>query len=172
MFNLIVTTFRHMESEVASEILSLLKEMGDEQPEIYRTNVSGLLTARTNLDPYEVIRNIRKKVQDEPWSVHYLQRLIPVDAVVNTNIDDIKDAVTKLASRIGEHETFRITVEKRYSGLSSSDVIKNIAGIIERKVSLESQDWIVLIEIIGENTAVSVIKSDAIFSAVKVKRES
>lgn len=161
-----------MESEAASEILSLLKEMGDEQPEIYSTNVSGLLTARTNLDPYEVIRNIRKKVQDEPWSVRYLQRLIPIDAVVNTNIDDIKDAVTKLASRIGEHETFRITVEKRYSGLSSSDVIKNVASIIERKVSLESQDWIVLIEIIGENTAVSVIKPDAIFSAVKVKRES
>lgn len=161
-----------MESEAASEILSLLKEMGDEQPEIYRTNVSGLLTARTNLDPHEVIRNIRKKVQDEPWSVRYLQRLIPIDAVVNTNIDDIKDAVTKLASRIGEHETFRITVEKRYSGLSSSDVIKNVASIIERKVSLESQDWIVLIEIIGENTAVSVIKPDAIFSAVKVKRES
>ncbi|MGH9909549.1 MAG: THUMP domain-containing protein [Nitrososphaerales archaeon] len=161
-----------MESEAASEILSLLKEMGDEQPEIYRMNVSGLLTARTNLDPHEVIRNIRKKVQDEPWSVRYLQRLIPIDAVINTNIDDIKDAVTKLASRIGEHETFRITVEKRYSGISSSDVIKNVASIIERKVSLESQDWIVLIEIIGENTAVSVIKPDAIFSAVKVKRES
>lgn len=64
MFNLIVTTFRHMESEAASEILSLLKEMGDEQPEIYRMDVSGLLTARTNLDPHEVIRNIRKKVQD------------------------------------------------------------------------------------------------------------
>ncbi len=172
MFNLIVTTFRHMESEAGSEIHSLLVEMGDPQPEINHTTVSGLLTAKTSLEPHEVIRNIRKIVQDEPWNIRYVQRLIPVDMVVNADIDDIKDAVSKLASRIGERETFRITVEKRHSNIASSDIIKTIANIIDQKVSLEVQDWVVLIEIIGEDAAVSVIRPDAIFSAVKIKRES
>jgi tRNA acetyltransferase TAN1 len=172
MFNLIVTTFRHMESEAGSEIYSLLTGMGDPQPEINRTAVSGLLTAKTSLEPYEVIRNVRKIVQDEPWNVRYIQRLIPVDTVVGADIDDIKDAVAKLAPRIGTHETFRITVEKRHSNIASSDIIKAVADIIDQKVSLEVQDWIVLIEIIGEVAAISVIRPDAIFSAVKMKRES
>jgi tRNA acetyltransferase TAN1 len=172
MFNLIVTTFRHMESEAGSEINSLLAEMGDMQPEINYTNVSGLLTAKTTLDPHQVIQNVKKIVQDEPWSIRYIQRLIPVETVVNTDINDIKDEVMKLASRIGKNETFRITVEKRHSNLASSDIIRNVADVIDRKVSLDTQDWIVLIEIIGEHTAVSIIRPDAIFSAVKTKRES
>ena len=171
MFNLIVTTFRHMESEPGSEIYSLLTEMGDIQPEINHTKVSGLFTVKTNLDPHEVIQKIRKIVQDEPWNVRYIQRLIVVDIVINTNISDIKEEVKKLASRIGKHETFRITIEKRYSNLVSSDIIKNIADVIERKVSLDIQDWLVLIEIIGEYTAISVIRPDTMFSAVKIKRE-
>ena len=129
MFNLIVTTFRHMESEAGSEIYSLLTEMGDIQPEINHTKVSGLFTVKTNLDPHEVIQKIRKIVQDEPWNVRYIQRLIVVDIVINTNISDIKEEVKKLASRIGKHETFRITIEKRYSNLVSSDIIKNIADV-------------------------------------------
>jgi tRNA acetyltransferase TAN1 len=172
MFNLIVTTFRHMENECASEIFALLKEIGDEQADINRTGISGLVTARTNLDPYHVIELIRKRVQEEPWSVRYLQRLIPIDMVVNAEIDEIKKAVEKLASRIGENQTFRITVEKRHSDLSSSDIIRNVADVIDRKVSLEVQDWIVLIEIIGKEAGISILKPDTIFSSVKVKRES
>jgi len=172
MFNLIVTTFRHMEREAGSEIYSLLIEMGDTQPVINLTKVSGLLTAKTTLKPLEVIQRVRKMIQDEPWSVRYIQRLIPVDAVVDTNINDIKEEVARLASRIGEGQTFRITVEKRHSNIASSDIIKNVANIIDRKVSLDVQDWVVLIEIVDQDTAVCVIRPDAIFSAVKIKRES
>ena len=82
-----------MESEAGSEIYSLLTEMGDVQPEINRTKVSGLFTVKTNLDPHEVIQKIRKIVQDEPWNVRYIQRLIVVDIVINTNISDIKEDV-------------------------------------------------------------------------------
>ncbi|MFQ5940218.1 MAG: THUMP domain-containing protein [Nitrososphaerales archaeon] len=172
MFNLIVTTFRHMESEAASEIGSLLIELGDTDATINQTKVSGLLTVKTGLEPQEVIQRVTKIVQNEPWNVRYIQRLIPVDVVVNTNINDVRDEVAKLASRIGQRETFRITVEKRHSNLSSSDIIKNVADVVDRKVSLDVQDWLVLIEIIGEDTAVSVIRPDALFSAIKIKRES
>ncbi|MEM2759841.1 MAG: THUMP domain-containing protein [Nitrososphaerales archaeon] len=172
MFDLIVTTFRHMEHEAASEIYALLKEIGDEQPEVIRTSVSGLLTVRTHLDPYIVIHEIRERVQEEPWNVRYLLRLIPIDVVVNTNIDEIKDAVAKLAPRILENETFRVTVEKRHSDILSADIIKNVAEVIDRKVSLDVQDWIVLVEVIGKETGISVVRPDFIFSSVKVKRES
>lgn len=172
MFNLVVTTFRHMETEASSEMYSLLDEIGDKEPVINYTKVSGLLTAKTNMNPYEVVTKIKKIIQDDPWKIRYIQRLIPVDIVVNTDINEIKEAVGKLVSRIKEDETFRITIEKRHSKLSSSDIIRDVASMIDRKVSLDVQDWIVLIEIIAENTGVSIVRPDHIFSSVKIKRES
>jgi tRNA acetyltransferase TAN1 len=161
-----------MENEAAAELFSLLSQIGDMQAEIDRTKISGLLTVTTNLQPIEVVAKIRKLVQDEPWIVRYIQRLIPIDAVVNTDVDEIREQAARLASRIGERETFRVTVEKRHSNISTSDLIRNVASVIDRKVSLEVQDWIVLIEIVGEQTGVSVMRPDAIFSAAKTKRQS
>lgn len=172
MFNLLVTTFRNMETEASSEMHALLAELGDEESEIDYTNVSGLLTARTNLEPLEVVQKIRKMVQDEPWKLRYVLRLIPIEVVVNTDLDSIKDTALKLASRIKDNETFRVTVEKRRSNIPSTDIVEAVASVIDREVSLKEQDWIVLVEIIGKETGISVIKPDSIFSAVKVKRES
>ncbi len=161
-----------MEREASLEFDSLLFEMGDTRPNTERTKVSGLLTAKTSLEPIKVIRHIRKIVLDEPWNVRYVQRVIPVDIVVNTNIDVMKNEIARLSSRIGKHETFRILIEKRHCNLASYDIIRNVGSVIERKVSLGQQDWLVLIEIIGEDTAISVIRPEDIFSAVKIKRES
>jgi len=170
MFNLLVTTHRFMETEAGTEINALLGEIGDKGPEISYTGVSGLLTCKTNLDPLEVIQKIKKNVQDEPWKVRYVLRLIPIDTVVNTDIVDITNAAKNLATRIKEDETFRVTVEKRRSEIKSMEIIEAVAAVIDRKVSLEKQDWIVLIEVVGKETGISVIKPDSIFSAVKVKR--
>jgi len=172
MFNMLLTTYRHMESEAGAEVSHLLGEIGDKAPEIRHTGVSGLLTCKTNLDPLEVTQKIKKIVQDEPWKVRYVLRLIPIDIVVNTDIVDIKNAVVDLAARIKESETFRVTVEKRRSNIKTTEIIEAVAGVIDRKVSLERQDWVVLIEVVGRETGVSVIKPDNIFSTVKVKRES
>jgi tRNA acetyltransferase TAN1 len=172
MFNMLITTYRHMETEASAEINALLGEINDNGPEISYTDVSGLLTCRTNLDPLEAIQKIRKLVQDEPWKVRYVLRLIPIDTVVNTDIVDIKNAVKDLASRIKKDETFRVTVEKRRHNIKSMEIIEAVAGVIDRKVSLDKQDWVVLIEVVGRETGISVIKSDDIFSLVKVKRES
>ncbi len=169
---MLVTTHRHMEPEAREEINFLLKEFGDESSEINYSGLSGLLTCKTSLDPLEVVEKIKKIVQDDPWKVRYVLRLIPVNVVVNTDLMDIKDAAKDLANRIGRNETFRITVEKRSSNIHSNEIIEAIATVIDRKVSLEKHDWVILVEVIGKETGVSVMKPENIFSAVKVKRES
>jgi len=172
MFNMLVTTHRHMETEAREEITFLLGEFGDNAPEISCSGLSGLLTCKTSLDPLEVVQKIKKIVQDDPWKVRYVLRLIPIDIVVNTDLLDIKNAAKELANSIGKNETFRITVEKRRSNIHSNEIIETIATVIDRKVSLEKHDWVVLVQVIGKDTGISVIKPDHIFSAVKVKRES
>jgi len=169
-FNLIATTHRGLEHKASSELFALLTQIGDEMPDVMRTGLRGLLIAKTNLQPIKVIEEIRKIVIEDPLRIRYLLRLIPIDTVVDSDIEKIVDATSSLALRIEKNNTFRITVEKRRTILSSSDIIHSVAKIIDMPVNLENPDWIVLIEIIGRFTGVSVIKPHQILNVIKVVR--
>lgn len=169
-FNLILSTSRFREEEAQDEILDLLDRFGDQEAEAEITEVKGLLIAETALDPFAVIEGLKKLVAEEPWRVRYVLRVIPVEVVVPAELDDIKKAAKELAARI-EKDTFRITVEKRHSPLESIDVIKAVAGEIDSKVDLENPRWMVLVEILGGQAGLSVIRPDQVFSAVVEKRK-
>jgi tRNA acetyltransferase TAN1 len=124
---------------------------------------------QTGLDPFAVIDRLKELVASEPWQVRYILRVLPVEAVVPTEFDAIRHAAKQLASKIG-NDSFRITVEKRHSSLESIEVIKAIAGEIESKVNLENPGWVVLVQIVGGQTGVSVIRPDQVFSSVVEKR--
>lgn len=168
-FNLILSTSRFREEEAQDEILDLLDMFGDQEAEAEITEVKGLLIAETALDPFAVIEELKKLVAEEPWRVRYVLRVIPVEVVVPAELDNIKKAAKELAARI-EKDTFRITVEKRHSPLESIDVIKAVAGEIDSKVDLENPRWMVLVEILGGQAGLSVIRPDQVFSAVVEKR--
>lgn len=169
--NLIITCARHLEPETTDELSAVLAQFGDENPEISRTSMSGVLTAKTKLVPFEVIKNIREKIVDEPWSIRYCLRIIPIEKVVDTNLEEISTQVFSLMEKVNEKESYRITIEKRNSDISSTEIISKIADNITNKVSLEKPDWIALIEILGNKTGVSVLKSDDIFSLEISKRK-
>ncbi len=169
--NLIITCARHLEPETTDELSAVLAQFGDENPEISRTSMSGVLTVKTKLVPFEVIKNIREKIVDEPWSIRYCLRIIPIEQVVDTNLEEISTQVFSLMKKVNEKESYRITIEKRNSDISSAEIISKIADNITNKVSLEKPDWIALIEILGNKTGVSVLKSDDIFSLEISKRE-
>ena len=168
-FNLLVTTTRGNEDNACSEIWYLLKEIGDEKAEVDRTGVSGLIAAKTSLNPFEVIVKLREILKERPYEFRYSLRIIPIEKVVKTRLEEIEKAAEEFAPKIGENETFRITVEKRFTEISTKDVIEAAASKIERKVNLEKPDKIMLIEIIGGLTGISVIKPNDIISVSKEK---
>jgi tRNA acetyltransferase TAN1 len=168
-FNLVFSTSRFREEEAQDEILDLLDMFGDQEAEAEITEVKGLLLAQTALDPFAVVGKLKELVASEPWQVRYILRVLPIEAVVPTELDAIRQAAKELASKIGK-DTFRITVEKRHSPVESIDVIRAIAGEIESKVNLENPGWIVLVEVVGNQTGVSVIRPDQMFSSVVEKR--
>jgi tRNA acetyltransferase TAN1 len=71
---------------------------------------------------------------------------------------------------IKSQNTYRITVEKRHSTISTNEIIDAIASRIQNKVSLKKFDWIVLVEILGNKTGVSVLKENDIISTQRLKR--
>lgn len=168
--NLIITCARHLETETKEEMSRFLEEFGDSEPQISITEMSGILTAKTNLDPVEVIKKIREIIDDEPWSVRYCLRIIPIQKLTNTGIDEIEQAVDDVTNQISEGETYRISIEKRNSNISSQDLITKVAHKIKNKVSLEHPDKIIQIEILGGKTGISILKKEDILSVEKTKR--
>jgi len=165
--NIIATCDRIRESEACSELWMLLRAVGDESPAVDRTRIRGLISARTGLDPLEAIRGLREELRRDPEGIKALLRVIPVQTVVDSDTDTIKEASHRMAARIGEGEPYRITVEKRRTGLRSRELIEAIAEGLPQRVDLENPDWIVLIEVMGNATGVSVIPPDGILNIQK-----
>ena len=168
--NLIVTCARHLEPETEEELRGFLDEFGDSDPKVTITSMSGILTAETKLEPVETVRKIKEMLLDEPWSVRYCLRIIPIQRIVETNIEEIEKVVEELADNISKDEKYRISIEKRNSDMSSQDIITKIASKIKSQVSLEFPDKVVLIEILGNKTGISVLKKSDILSTEKTKR--
>jgi tRNA acetyltransferase TAN1 len=89
---------------------------------------------------------------------------------VPAQITDIQDGAVTIAGGIAQKEKFRITIEKRHTGLSSKTIIDTVAKNIDRIVDLETPDKILLIEIIGELAGLSVITPTDILSVEREKR--
>jgi tRNA acetyltransferase TAN1 len=166
VFNLIASTFRYREIQAEQELGKILNILGDPLPEIRSTAISGLLIGRTRLDPFSISQNLVRLLNDEPWVFKYVQRVIPIQKVVNTELDRIRECVRDIASKIQPSETYRITVEKRHNTISSTDIIYSCASTVDRKVNLANPDWIVLIEVIQTVTGLSIVKPHHVFSAV------
>ncbi len=170
MMNLIVTCARHLEGETEDELIDILDELGDSDVKISVSSMSGIITVQTKLDPIEVVRKMKEMVLDEPWSIRYCLRIIPIQKVVETNIEEIEKSISNMSSEINEKESYRILIEKRNSDISSKEIITKIANGIKNKVSLDFPDKIILIEILGIITGISILKKSDILSLEKTKR--
>jgi tRNA acetyltransferase TAN1 len=168
-FNLLVTTSRGNERETCDELRFLLGEIGDSKPEVEKTGVSGLIAAKTALDPREVVQKLRRILSERPYEFRFTFRVVPVEKVIQTDLVGIELAAVEFASRIDENETFRITLEKRFSSTPTQSIIEAAASSIKRKVNLEKPDWILLIEVVGSLTGMSLLRPNDVLSSVKEK---
>lgn len=168
-FNLLATTSRGYESYARSELRFLFEKIGDASPIIERTGISGLIAVKTNVDALEVIRQFRAILHQRPYEFRFILRIIPIEKVVHTDLEQIQQAVTEFSPKIGENETFRVTVEKRLTTTHTKDIIEKVAANVKRKVNLTRPDKIILIEVLGGLTGVSVVKPEDILSVLKEK---
>ncbi|MDQ3872909.1 MAG: THUMP domain-containing protein [Thermoproteota archaeon] len=169
-FNLIVSTYRFREEDAQDEILKMLNIFGDPEAESEIAEVKGLILAKTSLDPIAVINDLKKLVVSEPWQLRYILRVLPIQVVTPTRLDAISEAARDLGKKIG-NGTFRVTVEKRHTSLSSTQIVNAIANRISNKVNLDDPDLVILVQILGGLTGLSVLRPDQIFSSVIEKRK-
>ena len=170
--NLLVTCARNLESETEHEIKKIINEYGDQELKIYKSNMRGILFVDIDIEATKIVDWVKNKIIEEPWFIRYCLRIIPIQAETDTDISKIKQKIQELKNIIKKNDSYRITVEKRNSDISSKEIITEIADMFSNKVSLDEPDWIVLIEILGNKTGMSILKNNQIFSLEKLKRES
>jgi len=170
--NLIITCARSLEPETKNEIKKILDELGDQEPEILNVGMRGILMVDTIIEPSKIIDWVRNKIVEEPWLIRYCLRIIPIQSITETNIDKIKQNIIKLKDSIQKNDSYRITIEKRNTSISTNEIITEVAKIFPNKVSLNKPDLIVLIEILGDKTGISILKDSELFSLDKSKRMS
>ena len=168
--NLLVTCARNLETETKSEIVKIFEGVGDQEPEILNVGMRGILMVNTSIEPSKIIDWVKDKVVEEPWLIRYCLRMIPIQAITETEMGKITESVIKLKDVIKQNDSYRITIEKRNTNMSSAEIISEIAKIFPNKVSLNQPDWVVLIEILSDKTGISILKDSEMFSLDKAKR--
>jgi tRNA acetyltransferase TAN1 len=169
-FNLLVSTSRGNERNTCSEMWYLLGEAGDRAAVVERTQVIGLVVARTRIDPETAIERLRSLLLERPWEFRYTLKVTPITGTVASDPQGIEEFAVKLAEGLRKDEKYRITVEKRRTSISGRALIEAIANRIDRKVDLDEPDKVVLVQILGEVTGVSIIPPDKILSVEREKR--
>ena len=167
--NLLVTTFKYRESDASDELSQLLDMLGDKEPSIEITSISGIILANTDLDPLQIVENCREMVRNEPWRFRYVLRIIPLEKICKAELTDIHNVVNQLCPKIGQHETFMVMIEKRHTKLHSKEIISTVTSDIDKKVSLDNPSWIILIQIVNRLAGISILRSNQIFSSVREK---
>ena len=170
--NLLVTCARNLETETKNEIEKILGEIGDQEPEILNVGMRGILMVNTNIESSKIITWVKDKVVEEPWFIRYCLRMIPIQTITETEMSKIIENVAELKNVIKQNDSYRITIEKRNTDMSSTEIITEIAKIFPNEVSLNQPDWVILIEILGDKTGISILKDSEMFSLDKAKRMS
>ena len=175
-FNLIIATGRDFEDQAEYELWFNLLSLGDESPIIFRSGNQGLVLAKTTINPKVLIQHFREILQNKDRNyVQFIQKITPIDIVVPSNLDSLKEGVIKLLEShpLGQDPKakYRITVKKRQSLLQTADIIDTIASTIKNDVSLKDFDWNLQFEVIGDSTGIALIKKTDIFKPISEKRD-
>lgn len=169
--NLILTSQKGSEAKASAEFKEIALQHGLRKLHVEKSDFDGMLEVDIE-DPRGFVAFLRDYVRSEPFRVHFIQRVIPVDMVVDTTLEQIKDAAKQLGEQIGEGETFKIEIDERDSPYTRKELIDAIADVVDRKVSLESPDKVLQVEILGEYSALCLARPDEMISITKLKRSA
>jgi tRNA acetyltransferase TAN1 len=167
VYNILATTERISEDRAGSELWMLLRAAGDETPKVERMGIWGIIVAKTILDPSEAVAKMREEFIKKPDGTKALFRVIPIQRLVPTTIEEIVKAATELGAAIPADASYRIVVEKRRTSLGSHEIIDAVADKFTQKVDLENPDWIILVETAGKQTGISVVTPTSMLNTQK-----
>ncbi len=81
--------------EATREIRHVLSQLGDEAPVVKGTLARGIIGVRTSLDPREIVREIRKRCEDDPLFLKHTIKWTPIDIWTDSEMEPMKEGCKK-----------------------------------------------------------------------------
>ncbi len=171
--DLLVSYQRGHYGRARREILQVLKHLGDEHPLIERTAVEGIAFVRTALDGRVVVQGCRALFKGG-CVFEEAVKWVPVDYWCATDLEAIHRLLAeRVRDLIEPKETWGLSVAKRrWQRYHTDDIVKHLAGAIDRKVNLDRPDKVVRVDVVGPEAAISVLRPDEVFSATAIPSPS
>jgi tRNA(Ser,Leu) C12 N-acetylase TAN1 len=147
------------------EMLTVLRRLGDDHAQVRRSGVDGIALVHTTLDARAVVRRCRQ-LQQANFTFEFAIKWVPVDYWCDTDLHAIRALLeSKVCDQIAAGKTWAMQVAKhRWQQYQTRDIIANLAPAITRKVDLSHPDKLLRIDVLGPQTAISVLNADEIFS--------
>jgi tRNA acetyltransferase TAN1 len=166
-FNLLVSTSRFNEINASAELWFSLLTCGDKYPIINNLDVSGLISALTNLNAKEVIHRLKQTVKEDPYFFRFILKIVPIDFLCESNTQVISQIIeTCYKDYINDDNSFKITLKRRNNDLINRDnFIKVVAEKIDNKVDLTNPDIDIRFEFLGNTCGISFLKPDDILKS-------
>ncbi|MFX1319065.1 MAG: THUMP domain-containing protein [Promethearchaeota archaeon] len=161
-FNLLLSCRQFQEAESCQELRRII----DDDPELGSlewcklTGISCLVVAKHEGDPHAFVMRIGQLVKKMPWIVRDLLKIHPIDLVVTSTLEAIRDGSKELAKQMPEEAKFRVNLNRRDTRLDRRKLLHEIAIQFPGKVDLEEYEWIVAVEILGPVTGLALLRKE------------
>ena len=130
---------------------------------IKESNFPNVILLDLSLTPLEAL----KILENSPTTV--ISKIVPIESVVRTRLDSILEKVVNLAGdKVTSEDSFNVICDLRGRKYieSKEDLVNRISEELIEKFNLTLEkndpDWIVQIEVVGENTGISILTPDKI----------
>jgi tRNA acetyltransferase TAN1 len=150
-----------------NEVIRTLRTFGDPEPQVRKSAVAGIAVVHTCLDNREVIRRCHELLETQPLDAFaFAIKWVPVDHWCATGLDSIKRLIDeRVAPRIAAGQRWGMKVYKRtWQQHHTREIVEHLAADIDRPVDLDRPDWILWVDILGRETAVSLLRPEEIFT--------
>ncbi len=163
-FNLLITFKGHKTPEAGEELLGIEEielTLQDEKNlfDIKETEFQNVVLIESGSDPLVIARKLAEA------STTVISKIVPIELVVRTRSDLIAEKLISLTKdKIKSGETFvvRGDIRGRSHIKSKEEFLSSLSQEVTEKLGVEKDEsdpnWIIQIEVVGENTGISVLK--------------
>ena len=167
--NMIVTFDPNKTASAKAEVERLLRDI-NETARIEESAINGIFKLTVS-DPKSIVKKMVEMCKNTPEKFNRTFHWTPVDRWCKTNISEMQEIVKDLAGKISENESWKMTIEKRQCDEHERELITKLTGVVNRdKVDLKDPDKIIRIDIMGDETGISVLSREEYLNVTRFRR--
>lgn len=170
--NLLVTYHPYQQGLAEREVRRNVEEAGFQLEEMDKTTVQGVMGIRVRGDPKRLVATLRRSFSESPGMFSYTYHWVPIERWVPSTEGSMVEAAKELSEGIGSDERWMLHLHRRHLAKHSDELVKLLTDPIAKgPVDLENPQKILVVEILGDSTGMSVANKDEVLDVNKLRQQ-